>query len=210
MSGDPRPGGAHSESRSSCLWSFDPGRAHLESRSLVLDPDSYPAVIRDQMFVTSPETRPSYSTANLISISLEYSSITIRANTYHLPDCSKGSTDHILPSRPLHGESVNVGAACRDSASLFFILHDGSRLIDAEVNAYMGILQFDPKFVGMRWLDDWAAQTVLVHTSFLATCINVWNNSKRRGGSLSIDDDDLDFLINHIHGLIPLWGDHLP
>ncbi|KAL6534912.1 hypothetical protein OROGR_013587 [Orobanche gracilis] len=33
----------------------------------------------------------------------------------------------------------------------------------------MGILQFDPAFVGVRWLDDWAHQTVLVHTSFLAT-----------------------------------------
>ncbi|KAL6554984.1 hypothetical protein OROGR_006242 [Orobanche gracilis] len=70
-------------------------------------------------------------------------------------------------------------------------------------NAYMGILQFDPSFVGVRWLDDWAVQTVL------ATCIYVWNNRKRRGSSM-IDSDDLAFLINHVHGLGPFWGNHRP
>ncbi|KAL6516439.1 hypothetical protein OROGR_019744 [Orobanche gracilis] len=40
---------------------------------------------------------------------------------------------------------------------------------ESHLDAYMGILQFDPAFVGVRWLDDWAHQTVLVHTSFLAT-----------------------------------------
>ncbi|KAL6570186.1 hypothetical protein OROMI_014700 [Orobanche minor] len=100
------------------------------------------------------------------------------------------------------GESLNVGAACGASASWFLMLQDASTLIDAEhLDAYMGILQFDPGFVGVRWLYDWAAQTVLVHTSFLATCINVWINSKRKGGPLSIDDEDLDFLVSHIHGL---------
>ncbi|KAL6586467.1 hypothetical protein OROMI_001455 [Orobanche minor] len=109
------------------------------------------------------------------------------------------------------GESVNVGAACGASASWFLMLQDASTLIDAEhLDAYMGILQFDPGFIGVRWLDDWAAQTVLVHTSFLATCINIWNNSKRKGGPLSFDDEDLDFLISHIHGLRPFWGDHCP
>ncbi|KAL6542522.1 hypothetical protein OROMI_024124 [Orobanche minor] len=45
---------------------------------------------------------------------------------------------------------------------------DASTLIDAEhLDAYMGILQFDPGFVGVQWLDDWAAQTVWVHASFL-------------------------------------------
>ncbi|KAL6542794.1 hypothetical protein OROHE_010314 [Orobanche hederae] len=43
-----------------------------------------------------------------------------------------------------------------------------------------------------------------------ATCINVWNNSKRKEGPLSIDDEDLDFLVSHIHGLRPFWGDHRP
>ncbi|KAL6542501.1 hypothetical protein OROMI_024103 [Orobanche minor] len=43
-----------------------------------------------------------------------------------------------------------------------------------------------------------------------AKCINVWNNSKRKGGPLSIDDEDLDFLVSHIHGLRPFWGDHSP
>ncbi|KAL6576693.1 hypothetical protein OROMI_010969 [Orobanche minor] len=109
------------------------------------------------------------------------------------------------------GESVNVGAAYGASASWFLMLQDASTLIDAEhLDAYMGILQFDPGFVGVRWLNDWAAQTVLVHTSFLATCINVWNNSKRKGGPLSIDDEDLDFLVSHIHGMRPFWGDHHP
>ncbi|KAL6576753.1 hypothetical protein OROMI_011029 [Orobanche minor] len=88
---------------------------------------------------------------------------------------------------------------------------DTSTLIDVEhLEAYMGILQFDPGFIGVRWLDDWAAQTVLVHKSFLATCINVWNNSKREGDPLRIDDEDLDFLVSHIHGLRPFWGDHRP
>ncbi|KAL6586345.1 hypothetical protein OROMI_001333 [Orobanche minor] len=88
---------------------------------------------------------------------------------------------------------------------------DGSKLIDVEhLDAYMRILQFNPGFVGVRWLDDWAADMVLVHTSFLAMCINIWNNSNRRGGSLRIDDDDLDFLLSHIHGLRPFLGDHRP
>ncbi|KAL6585054.1 hypothetical protein OROMI_004343 [Orobanche minor] len=43
-----------------------------------------------------------------------------------------------------------------------------------------------------------------------ATCINVWNNSKRKGDPLSIDDEDLDFLVSHVHGLRPFWGDHRP
>ncbi|KAL6493076.1 hypothetical protein OROGR_032835 [Orobanche gracilis] len=46
--------------------------------------------------------------------------------------------------------------------------------------------------------------------NFLATCTNVWNNYKRRGGSLSIDGDDLDFLVSHVHGLRPFWGNHRP
>ncbi|KAL6523371.1 hypothetical protein OROGR_016974 [Orobanche gracilis] len=97
-------------------------------------------------------------------------------------------------------ESVNVGAACGASAFWFLMLQDGSKLIDAEhLDAYMGILQFDPAFVGVRWLDDWAHQTVLVHTSFL-----------RRKGSSMIDSDDLAFLVSHVHGLRPFWGDHRP
>ncbi|KAL6518606.1 hypothetical protein OROGR_019108 [Orobanche gracilis] len=108
-------------------------------------------------------------------------------------------------------ESVNVGAACGASASWFLMLQDGSKLIDAEhLDAYMGILQFDPAFVGVRWLDDWAHQTVLVHTSFLATRINVWNNRKSRKGSSMIDSDDLAFLVSHVHGLRPFWDDHRP
>ncbi|KAL6496614.1 hypothetical protein OROGR_029872 [Orobanche gracilis] len=104
------------------------------------------------------------------------------------------------------GESVNVGAACGASASWFLMLHDRSKLIDAEhLDAYMGILQFDPSFVGMRWLDDRVVQTVLVHTNFLATCSNIWNNYKRNGGSLIIDADDLDFLVSHVHDLRPFW-----
>ncbi|KAL6536957.1 hypothetical protein OROHE_012541 [Orobanche hederae] len=112
----------------------------------------------------------------------------------------------------LFSNDVNVGVACGPSASWFLMLHDASTLIDAEVTfgCIYGILQFDPGFVGVRWLDDWAAQTVLVHTSFLATCINVWNNSKRKGGQLSIDDEDLNFLVSHIHGLRPFWVDHRP
>ncbi|KAL6580762.1 hypothetical protein OROMI_006685 [Orobanche minor] len=39
-------------------------------------------------------------------------------------------------------------------------------------------------------------------------CINVWNNSNRRGGPLSIDDEDLNFLISHVHELRPFWGNH--
>ncbi|KAL6555018.1 hypothetical protein OROGR_006276 [Orobanche gracilis] len=76
--------------------------------------------------------------------------------------------------------------------------------IDRCRNAYMGILQFDPSFVGVRWLDYWAVQTVL------ATCIYVWNNRKRRRGSSMIDSDDLAFLISHVHGLRPFWGNHRP
>ncbi|KAL6557413.1 hypothetical protein OROMI_017763 [Orobanche minor] len=37
---------------------------------------------------------------------------------------------------------------------------------------------------------------ILIPTS--ATCMNVWNNSNRRGDSLRIDDGDLDFLISYV------------
>ncbi|KAL6582446.1 hypothetical protein OROMI_006460 [Orobanche minor] len=181
-----------------------------------------PPVIPTEMLVTPPEiaprTRPSSSTADLSPIPLEYSSITIRADTYRSPRLqyrsyiphSPFSTTVVRKSKDLDeeaysrwldsGESVNVGAACGASASWFLMLQDASTLIDAEhLDAYMGILQFDPGFVGVRWLDDWAAQTVLVHTSYL-----------RKGGPLSIDDEDLDFLVSHIHGLRPFWGDHHP
>ncbi|KAL6536778.1 hypothetical protein OROMI_026359 [Orobanche minor] len=192
-----------------------------------------PPVIPTEILVTPPEiaprTRPSSSTADLSPIPLEYSYTTIPADTYHSPRLqyrsyrphSPFSTTVVRKRKDLDeeayrrwldsGESVNVGAACGVSASWFLMLQDASTLIDAEhLDAYMGILQFDPGFVGVRWLDDWAAQTVLVHTSFLATCINVWNNYKRKGGSLSIDDEDLDFLVSHVHGLRPFWGDHRP
>ncbi|KAL6547911.1 hypothetical protein OROHE_009616 [Orobanche hederae] len=192
-----------------------------------------PPVIPTEILVTPPEiaprTRPSSSTADLSPIPLEYSSTTIPADTYHSPRLqyrsyrphSPFSTTVVRKRKDLDeeayrrwldsGESVNVGAACGASASWFLMLQDASTLIDAEhLDAYMGILQFDPGFVGVRWLDDWAAQTVLVHTSFLATCINVWNNSQRKGGPLSINDEDLDFLVSHVHGLRPFWGDHRP
>ncbi|KAL6561494.1 hypothetical protein OROMI_017095 [Orobanche minor] len=167
----------------------------------------------------SPRTRPSSSTVDLSPIPLDYSSITIRADIYHSAKLqyrsyrphSPFSTIVVRKRKDLdeeaytrcldNGESVNVGASCGASASWFLMLQDASTLID---------LEFNPEFVGVRWLDDWATQTVLVHTSFLATCINVWNNSKRKGGPLSIDDEDLDFLVSHIHDLRPFWGDHRP
>ncbi|KAL6541163.1 hypothetical protein OROMI_025046 [Orobanche minor] len=180
----------------------------------------------DESADIAPRTRPSSSTTDLSPIPLEYSSTTIPADTYHSPRLqyrsyrphSPFSTTIVRKRKDLDeeayrrwldsGESVNVGAACGASASWFLMLQDASTLIDAEhLDAYMGILQFDPGFVGVRWLDDWAAQTVLVHTSFLTTCINVWNNSQRKGGPLSIDDEDLDFLVSHVHGLRPFWGD---
>ncbi|KAL6504824.1 hypothetical protein OROHE_023582 [Orobanche hederae] len=157
----------------------------------------------------APRTRPSSSTADLSPIPLEYSSTTIPADTYHSPRLqyrsyrphSPFSTTVVRKRKDLDEEAYRRWLDSGES--------DTSTFIDAEhLDAYMGILQFDPGFFGVRWLDDWAAQAVLVHTSFLATCINVWNNSKRKGGPLSIDDEDLDFLVSHIHGLRPFWGDH--
>ncbi|KAL6516630.1 hypothetical protein OROGR_019935 [Orobanche gracilis] len=155
-------------------------------------PTVTPSVIPAEMLVTAPEivpkTRPSSSSADLISIAFDYATVA-NEEAY----CRWLDSDE------------------RASASWFLMLHDGSKLIDAEhLDAYMGILQFDPAFVGVRWFDDWAHQTVLVHTSFFATCINVWNNRKRRKGSSMIDSDDLAFLVSHVHGLRPFWGDHRP
>ncbi|KAL6513515.1 hypothetical protein OROGR_021001 [Orobanche gracilis] len=176
-----------------------------------------------------PKTRPSSSSADLIPISFDYASVASRADTYYSPRVeyrsyrphSPFSSTVVRKRKDLDeeaycrwldsDESVNVGAACGASASWFLMLQDGSKLIDAEhLDAYMGILPFDPAFVGVRWLDDWAHQTVLVHTSFLATCINVYNNRKRQKGSSMIDSDDLAFLVSHVHGLRPFWGDHRP
>ncbi|KAL6510900.1 hypothetical protein OROGR_022024 [Orobanche gracilis] len=185
------------------------------------------------MLVTAPEivpkSRPSSSSADLIPIAFDYATVASRADTYYSPRLqyrsyrphSPFSSTVVRKRKDLDeeaycrwldsDESVNVGASCGASASWFLMLQDGSKLIDAEhLDAYMGILQFDPAFVGVRWLDDWAHQTVLVHTSFLATCINVWNNRKRRKGSSIIDSDDLAFLVSHVHGLRPFWGDHRP
>ncbi|KAL6516644.1 hypothetical protein OROGR_019949 [Orobanche gracilis] len=179
--------------------SIIPHPPSLDHQSSV--PTVTPSVIPIEMLVTAPEivpkSRPSSSSADLIPIAFDYATVASRADTYYSPR--------------LHDESVNVGASCGASASWFLMLQDGSKLIDAEhLDAYMGILQFDPAFVGVRWLDDWAHQTVLVHTSFLTTCINVWNNRKRRKGSSIIDSDDLAFLVSHVHGLRPFWGDHRP
>ncbi|KAL6503933.1 hypothetical protein OROGR_025856 [Orobanche gracilis] len=196
-------------------------------------PTVTPSVIPAEMLVTAPEivpkTRPSSSSADLIPIAFDYATVASRADTYYSPRMqyrsyrphSPFSSTVVRKRKDLDeeaycrwldsDESVNVGAACGAGASWFLMLQDGSKLIDAEhLDAYMGILQFDPAFVGVRWLDDWAHQTVLVHTSFLATCINVWNNRKRRKGSSMIDSDDLTFLVNHVHGLRPFWGDHRP
>ncbi|KAL6498248.1 hypothetical protein OROGR_028645 [Orobanche gracilis] len=192
-----------------------------------------PSVIPAEMLVTAPEivpkTRPFSSSADLIPIAFDYATVASRADTYYSPRMqyrsyrphSPFSSTVVRKRKDLDeeaycrwldsDESVNVGAACGAGVSWFLMLQDGSKLIDAEhLDAYMGILQFDPAFVGVRWLDDWAHQTVLVHTSFLATCINVWNNRKRRKGSSMIDSDDLTFLVNHVHDLRPFWGDHRP
>ncbi|KAL6502067.1 hypothetical protein OROGR_027200 [Orobanche gracilis] len=182
------------------------------SRSSVFSPDSYPSVIPAEMLVTAPEivpkTRPSPSSADLIPIAFDYATVASRADTYYSPRMqyrsyrphSPYSSTVVRKRKDLDeeaycrwldsDESVNVGAACGASASWFLMLQDGSKLIDAEhLDAYMGILQFDPAF---------------------ATCINVWNNRKRRKGSSMIDSDDLTFLVNHVHGLRPFWGDHRP
>ncbi|KAL6561068.1 hypothetical protein OROGR_003788 [Orobanche gracilis] len=178
--------------------SIIPPPPSLDHQSSV--PTVTPSVIPAEMLVTAPEivpkTRPSSFSTDLIPIAFDYAT-----------DLDEEAYCRWLDS----DESVNVGAACGASASWFLMLQDGSKLIDAEhLDAYMGILQFDPVFVGVRWLDDWAHQTVLVHTSFLATCINVWNNRKSRKGSSMIDSDDLAFLVSHVHGLRPFWGDHRP
>ncbi|KAL6552726.1 hypothetical protein OROHE_008090 [Orobanche hederae] len=160
-------------------------------------------IIPDEMLVTPPEiapmTQPSSSTADLIPIPLEYSSIAIRADMYH------SSRLQYISYRPHSPFSTTIARERKDldeeaySRWLDSGDRDGSKLIDAEhLDAYMRILQFDPGFVGMRWLDDWAAQMVLVHTSFL----------ERR--FIEIDDEDLDFLLSHVHGLRPFWGDHRP
>ncbi|KAL6570968.1 hypothetical protein OROGR_000518 [Orobanche gracilis] len=211
--------------------SIIPPPPSLDHQSSV--PTVTPSVIPAEMLVTAPEivpkTRPSSSSADLIPIAFDYATVASRADTYYSPRMqyrsyrphspfsstvvrNRKDLDEEAYCRWLDSdESVNVGAACGASASWFLMLQDGSKLIDAEhLDAYMGILQFDPAFVGVRWLDDWAHQTVLVHTSFLATCINVWNNRKRRKGSSMIDNDDLTFLVNHVHGLRPFWGDHRP
>ncbi|KAL6562411.1 hypothetical protein OROGR_003418 [Orobanche gracilis] len=213
------------------VTSIIPPPPSLDHQSSV--PTVTPSVIPAEMLVTAPEivpkTRPSPSSADLIPIAFDYVTVASRADTYYSPRVqyrsyrphSPFSSTVVRKRKDLDeeaycrwldsDESVNVGAACGASASWFLMLQDGSKLIDAEhLDAYMGILQFDPAFVGVRWLDDWARQTVLVHTSFLATCINVWNNRKRRKGSSMIDSDDLTFLVNHVHGLIPFWGDHRP
>ncbi|KAL6581135.1 hypothetical protein OROMI_007058 [Orobanche minor] len=105
-------------------------------------------------------------------------------------------------------ESVDVGAACGASASWFLMLQDASTLIDAEhLDAYMVILQFDPDLLAC---DGSMIGLPRLFWFIRATCINVWNNSQRKGGPLSIDDEDLDFLVSHIHGLRPFWGDHRP
>ncbi|KAL6538691.1 hypothetical protein OROGR_012679 [Orobanche gracilis] len=193
--------------------SIIPPPPSLDHQSSV--PTVTPSVIPAEMLVTAPEivpkTRPSPSSADLIPIAFDYATVASRSDTYYSPRMQYRS---YRPHSPYSStvvrkrKDLDEEAYCRwlDSDE-----SDGSKLIDAEhLDAYMGILQFDPAFVGVRWLDDWAHQTVLVHTSFLATCINVWNNRKRRKGSSMIDSDDLTFLVNHVHGLRPFWGDHRP
>ncbi|KAL6492653.1 hypothetical protein OROGR_033222 [Orobanche gracilis] len=187
--------------------SIIPPPPSLDHQSSV--PTVTPSVIPAEMLVTAPEivpkTRPSPSSADLIPIAFDYATVASRADTYYSPRMqyrsyrphSPYSSTVVRKRKDLDeeaycrwldsDESVNVGAACGASASWFLMLQDGSKLIDAEhLDAYMGILHF------------------------LATCINVWNNRKRRKGSSMIDSDDLTFLVNHVHGLRPFWGDHRP
>ncbi|KAL6563529.1 hypothetical protein OROGR_002488 [Orobanche gracilis] len=208
--------------------SIIPPPPSLDHQSSV--PTVTPSVILAEMLVTAPEivpkTRPSPSSADLIPIAFDYATVASRADTYYSPRMQYRS---YRPHSPFSStvvrkrKDLDEEAYCRwlDSDEMsMLVLHaelvppgfdaTGWIQIDRCRNAYMGILQFDPAFVGVRWLDDWARQIVLVHTSFLATCINVWNNRKRRKGSSMIDSDDLTFLVNHVHGLRPFWGDHRP
>ncbi|KAL6498640.1 hypothetical protein OROGR_028187 [Orobanche gracilis] len=187
--------------------SIIPPPPSLDHQSSV--PTVTPSVIPAEMLVTAPEivpkTQPCSSSADLIPIAFDYATVASRADTYYSPRMqyrsyrphSPFSSTVVRKRKDLDeeaycrwldsDESVNVGAACGASASWFLMLQDGSKLIDAEhLDAYMGILHF------------------------LATCINVWNNRKRRKGSSMIDSDDLTFLVNHVHGLRPFWGDHRP
>ncbi|KAL6561583.1 hypothetical protein OROMI_017184 [Orobanche minor] len=83
-------------------------------------------------------------------------------------------------------ENVNVSAASGASASWFLMLHDGSILIDVEgfYSLIPELLVCDGSMIGlpkMFW--------------FIP--------ASRRGGSLRIDEEDLDFLISHVYGLRP-------
>ncbi|KAL6546063.1 hypothetical protein OROGR_009937 [Orobanche gracilis] len=184
--------------------SIIPPPPSLDHQSSV--PTVTPSVIPAEMLVTAPEivpkTRPSSSSADLIPIAFDYATVASRADTYYSPRMQYRS---YRPHSPFSSTVVRKRKDLDEEAYCRWLDSDESHL-----DAYMGILQFDPAFVGVRWLDDWAHQTVLVHTSFLATCINVWNNRKRRKGSSMIDSDDLTFLVNHVHGLRPFWGDHRP
>ncbi|KAL6545388.1 hypothetical protein OROGR_009262 [Orobanche gracilis] len=184
--------------------SIIPPPLSLDHQSSV--PTVTPSVIPVEMLVTAPEivpkTRPSSSSADLIPIPFDYATVASRADTYYSPRLQYRS---YRPHSPFSSTVVRKRKDLDEEAYCRWLDSDESHL-----DAYMGILQFDPTFVGVRWLDDWAHQTVLVHMSFLATFINVWNNRKRRKGSSMIDSDDLAFLVSHVHGLRPFWGDHRP
>ncbi|KAL6497250.1 hypothetical protein OROGR_029179 [Orobanche gracilis] len=145
-----------------------PAPPSLDHQSLVLTVT--PPVIPVEMLVTppviTPRTRPSSSTSDLILIPLGYSSIAIQANTYDSPKLyyrsyrpySPFSTTVVRKRKDLDEEAYSRWLDSdkrKVSASWFLLLHDESKLIDTEhLYAYMGVLQFDPSFVVMRWLNE--------------------------------------------------------
>ncbi|KAL6561544.1 hypothetical protein OROMI_017145 [Orobanche minor] len=184
------------------------GGSVLTERTRSLDHQSSvpivtPPVIPTEILVTPPEiaprTRPSSSTADLSPIPLEYSSTTIPADTYHSPRLQYRSY------RPHSPFSTTVVRKMKDLDEEAY-----RRWLDSGESIWMHIwgsyslipdlLACDGSMIGLPTLF-WFIQ---------ATCINVWNNSKRKGGPLSIDDEDLDFLVSHVHGLRQFWGDHRP
>ncbi|KAL6513799.1 hypothetical protein OROMI_034511 [Orobanche minor] len=104
-------------------------------------------------------------------------------------------------------EEVNVGLTREVGPTWFQFFVDPTALLEEEhMSAYMGILQFDPAFLGLT--KKYPRSFVLIDMAFTSACRDIY---RRCSGDLAaVQEYELSFLAQYVHGLRPFWGSHQP
>ncbi|KAL6513031.1 hypothetical protein OROMI_034646 [Orobanche minor] len=103
-------------------------------------------------------------------------------------------------------EEVNVGLNWEVGPTWFQYFVDPTELLEEACGCYMGILQFDPAFLGLT--KKYPRPFVLIDMAFTSACRDIY---RRCWSDLAaVPEYELSFLAQCVHGLRPFWGSHQP